>query len=405
MSTARAHDLVLFGATGYTGRLVAERLAHAGGALRWALAGRDRARLEQVRAELAKEVPACAALPILVGDATSAGDMAAIATATKVVCTTVGPYAKYGSELVGACARAGTDYCDLTGETPWIRQMIDAHHATAVKTGARIVHCCGFDSIPSDLGVLLLQEEMKRRTGHPAANVTAFFGESRGKFSGGTFASMLGMIDAAATDPEIRKSLGRPYALDPDPRHQGPDGGDAKGVGYDRDLRAFTAPFVMAAINTRIVRRSHALAGYPWPDFSYREVMSFPRSARGLAIATGITGALAGFLVATRIPALRAQLLKRMPSPGEGPTAEERARGYYVVRIVGERDGDRMVVRVSDKADPGYGSTSKMLSQAALCPAQDHLPTGGGVLTPASAMGYRLIERLRAVGLTFEVER
>jgi short subunit dehydrogenase-like uncharacterized protein len=403
--TARAHDLVLFGATGYTGRLVAERLAHAGTPLRWALAGRDKAKLEAVRAQLAAEVPACAQLPILVGDATDPAAMTAIATATRVVCTTVGPYAKYGSALVGACAQAGTDYCDLTGETPWIRKMIDLHHDTAVKSGARIVHCCGFDSIPSDLGVLLLQEEMKRRTGKPAAQVTAFFGESRGKFSGGTFASMLGMVDAAAHDREVRRTLGRPYALDPDPEHMGPDGSDDKGVGYDRGLRAFTAPFVMAAINTRIVRRSHALLGYAWPGFAYREVMSFPRSARGLATATGITGALGAFLIATRIPALRTKLLQRMPAPGEGPTAEERARGYYVVRIVGEGDGARLVVRVSDKADPGYGSSSKMLSQAALCLALDDLPTGGGVLTPATAMGFRLIERLRAVGLTFEVDR
>jgi len=400
---SRAHDLVLFGATGFTGRLVADRLAHAGEPLRWALAGRDRAKLERVRDELAAQVPGCADLPILVGDAMDPAAMDAIAADTRVVCTTVGPYARYGAELVGACARAGTDYCDLTGETQFIRRMIDAHHDTARDTGARIVHCCGFDSIPSDLGVLLLQEEMRRRTGHAAEHVTAFFGESRGKFSGGTFASMLNVADEIRRDRSVLKILGNPYALDPDPRRGGPDKGDTKGIGYDRGLHAFTAPFVMAAVNTRVVRRSHALLGYPWEGFTYREVMSFPGSPRGLAMATGITAALAGFMVAVGVPALRRRLEKRLPAPGTGPSAEERARGFFVVRIVGERGADRMVVKVADRADPGYGSTSKMLSQSALCLAKDDLPTAGGVLTPATAMGFRLIERLRDAGLTFEV--
>ena len=399
---SRTHDLVLFGATGYTGRLVAERIAHSGERVTWALAGRDRTKLEHVRADLAAQVPECADLPILVGDATSAKDMDAIAASTRVVCTTVGPYARYGGELVGACARAGTDYCDLTGEVPWIRQMIDAHHATAQTSGARIVHCCGFDSIPSDLGTLLLQEEMKRRHGRPASRVTALFGESKGKFSGGTFASLLGVVDEAARDREVRRVMLNPYGLDPDPTHTGPDGPDARGVGYDRGMGVFTAPFVMSAINTRVVRRSHALFGYPWNGFSYRELMSFPGSPRGLAMATGVTAAIGGFLLATRVPALRTRIEKRLPSPGEGPTAEERARGYFVLRIVGEADGARLVVKVSDRADPGYGSTSKMLSQAALCLAMDDLPTPGGVLTPAYAMGFRLIERLRAAGLTLE---
>jgi short subunit dehydrogenase-like uncharacterized protein len=279
--------------------------------------------------------------------------------------------------------------------------MIDAHHETARKTGARIVHCCGFDSIPSDLGVLLVQEEMKRRKGRPAEHVTSFFGEFRGKLSGGTFASMLGISDAAAGDPSVRKVLFNPYALDPDPDHGGPDKDD-RGVGYDRGLGAFTAPFMMSAINTRVVRRSHALLGYPWHGFAYREVMSFPGSPRGLAMACGVTAGLVGFLAATRVKPLRARLERKLPSPGEGPSPEERARGYFVVRVVGETNGDRLVVKISDRADPGYGSTSKMLSQSALCLAKDDLPTGGGVLTPATAMGYRLIERLRDAGLTLE---
>ena len=400
---SRAHDLVLFGATGYTGRLVAERIAHSGERVTWALAGRDRTKLEHVRADLAAQVPECADLPLLVGDAMSAKDMDAIAAQARTVCTTVGPYARYGSELVAACARNGTDYCDLTGEVPWIRQMIDAHHETAKQTGARIVHCCGFDSIPSDLGTLLVQEEFKRRHGRAASRVTSYFGESKGKFSGGTFASLLGVVDEAMRDRDTRRVLLSPYSLDPDPMHDGPDGPDPRGVGYDKAMHVFTAPFIMAAINTRIVRRSHALAGYPWNGFSYRELWSFPGSPRGLAMATGVTAAIAGFLVATRVPALRSRIEKRLPAPGEGPTPEERARGFFVLRVLGEADGDRLLVKVSDRADPGYGSTSKMLSQAALCLAKDDLPTPGGVLTPSYAMGFRLIERLREAGLTFEV--
>jgi short subunit dehydrogenase-like uncharacterized protein len=400
---SRPYDLVLFGATGFTGRLVADRLAHAAEPVRWAIAGRDRTRLEKVRAELAAEAPGCADLPILVGDATDPAAMDAIAEATRVVCTTVGPYARYGAELVGACARAGTDYCDLCGETQFIRRMIDAHDETARATGARIVHCCGFDSIPSDLGVLLLQEEMTRLHGHPAEQVTSFFGESRGKFSGGTVASMLEVADEIRRDRSVLRILGNPYALDPDPRRGGPDKGDARGIGYDRGLHAFTAPFVMAAINTRVVRRSHALRGYPWEGFTYREVMSFPGTPRGLAMATSVTAMLVGFMAGIGVPALRRRLEKRLPAPGTGPSAEERARGFFVVRVVGERGADRMVVKVADKADPGYGSTSKMLAQAALCLAKDDLPTAGGILTPATAMGFRLVERLRDAGLTFEV--
>jgi short subunit dehydrogenase-like uncharacterized protein len=400
---SREFDLVLFGATGFTGRLVAERLAASSEPLRWALAGRDRAKLERVREGLASQNPACAELPILTGDATDAAQMDAIAQRARVVCTTVGPYARYGMELVGACARAGTHYCDLTGEPHFVRRSIDAFHDVARASGARIVHCCGFDSIPSDLGTLLLQDEMIRRFGHPAEQVTAFFGETRGGFSGGTIASMMNLLDEAKRDRSVRRILGNPYALDPDPTRGGPDGSDQKGIGWDGAQHAFTAPFVMAAINTRVVRRSHALLGHPWPGFRYREVTSFPGTARGLAIATGYTGALAAFLAAAQIPALRRQMEKRLPKPGTGPGLEAREHGRFVVRIVGERGGDRLVVKVSDRTDPGYGSTSKMLSQSALCLAKDALASGGGVLTPATAMGLRLIERLRVDGPQFEV--
>ena len=408
----RPFDIVLCGATGFTGGLVAERLASASRAqpLRWALAGRDPGRLDEVRRRLSAQEPSCHDLPILVGDARDAAAMADIAAQTRVICTTVGPFARHGSALVAACARKGTDYCDITGEVQWIRRMIDAHHHEARASGARIVPTCGFDSIPSDLGVLLLQDEMLRRHGRRAHRVTAFFGETRGSFSGGTFASLMAALDEA-DDEAVRQVIADPYGLDPVPRQGGPDGPDPRGVGYDRAMKVFTAPFVMAVVNTRVVRRSHALLGYPWGhDFRYREVMSFPANAKGLATAVGLTATIGGFLLATARPGgLRRLIARRLPAPGTGPSAEARTQGHFVVRVVGEGDpaepGEsppRLVVTVSDDADPGYGSTSKMLSQSALCLAFDPVPAAGGVLTPATALGTRLIERLRAMGLRFD---
>ncbi len=404
-TAARRYDLVLFGATGFTGRLVAEHLARhaAGTSLSWALAGRNGQKLEKVRAELAAIDAACDELPIIEADAMDAAAMGKVAAETRVVCTTVGPYALYGAALVAACARAGTHYCDLTGEVPFIRQSIDANHEEAKRTGARVVHCCGFDSIPSDLGTLFLQHELVARAGAPARAVTALFGENSGKFSGGTVASLLGVIDAAARDRDVRRILGNPHGLDPE---GGPKSAarDARAPGWDRVLKVPTAPVVMAAINTRVVRRSHALLGYPWgTDFLYDERMSLPRSAKGIATALAITGALVGFVAASQVPALRKLLDKRMPQPGEGPTVEEQQRGFYVVRIHGEANGTRLIAKVADSFDPGYAGTARMLGEAARCLAEDELDTPGGVLTPASAMGLTLVERLVAMGLTFEI--
>jgi short subunit dehydrogenase-like uncharacterized protein len=407
--SARPYDVVLFGATGYTGRLVAERLAHSAAQrpLKWALAGRDKAKLERAQAELIAQVPSAKGVGILVGDAMDPVAMKAIAEQTRVVCTTVGPYLRYGAEVVAACAAAGTDYCDLTGEAPFIRRMIDAHHDEAVRTGARIVHCCGFDSIPSDLGVLYLQQEMLRRHGVPASKVTTLV-KLRGSASGGTVASMMTIMDLAARDREVRRVLGNPYGLDPDPKRRGPDSSDDKFVGYEASEGVFTAPFLMASINTRVVRRSHALLGYPYGEgFRYREVSALPATPGGFGSAIATTAGLAGFGIAISVPVLRKILAKRLPAPGEGPTPEQRERGWFSFRIVGEVEGEpgkRLVAKVADKGDPGYASTSRMLSESALCLAFDDLPSGGGVLTPASSMGLTLVERLRQVGMTFTVE-
>ena len=388
----RDYDLVVFGATGFTGKLVAEYIASVGTRARWAIAGRNRDKLQALGLDV----------PILVADALDPHAVAEIARATKVVCTTAGPFAKYGSELVAACAEAGTHYCDLTGEVQWMRRMIDAHHERARETGARIVHSCGFDSIPSDLGTWALQQEFHARYGRYADTVTALFGESSGGFSGGTVASAMQTASEAAVDREVRKILGNPYALDPDPDAPRPPAPDEKTIGWDAHLGLFTIPFVMAQVNTRVVRRGHALAGFPWGEtFRYREVMSTPGSARGLAMAVGVTGALAGLAFAMKRPTLRDLLAKRAPQPGEGPSQDRRESGHWKTRLVGESGTDRLIYVAGDRADPGYGSTAKMLGESALSLAVDALTSEGGCLTPSVAMGGFLLERLRAAGLTF----
>jgi short subunit dehydrogenase-like uncharacterized protein len=266
------------------------------------------------------------------------------------------------------------------------------------------VHFCGFDSIPSDLGTWALQQEMIARFGHPASDVTAYYGELKGSFSGGTFASMLGFIDAARADRSLARRIAAPYALNPDPAYRGRDGHDVRRISYDRKLGLFTMPFVMAATNARVVRRAHALAGFPWGhDFHYTELASAPGSALGLARTVTTTGGLAAMVGMAASARLRPLLQRRMPKPGEGPSAAERAAGYFKVRIVGEHSDHRLTYLVADHADPGYGSTCKMLGQSALCLAFDALPKRGGSLTPSVAMGAALLSRMRAVGMTFEV--
>ena len=391
----RELDIVVFGATGFTGRLVAEYLAAAAARepVRWAIAGRSRDKL----AALGLGVPA------IVADALDPAAMRELARRTAVVCTTAGPFARYGSELVAACAEAGTHYCDLTGEVPWMRRMIDAHHARARASGARIVHTCGFDSIPSDLGCWAAQQAFAARFGGPARRVTAVFGEQAGGFSGGTAASAFELAREADGDPGVRALLANPYALDPPGGTAPPAAPDERAIGWQPTLGMFTAPFAMAQINTRVVRRGHALAGYPWgKEFSYREVMSTPGTLRGAAMAVGLTGGLAALSFAMSRPRLRARLAERAPRPGEGPSAAVRARGHWIVRLVAEGSaGEAMIYIASDRADPGYGSTAKMLGEAALCLARDPLTSPGGVLTPSVAMAQPLLDRLRRAGLRF----
>jgi len=402
---SRTFDIVLWGATGFTGRPVAEYLVrhYVGGdtGLRLALAGRNEAKLRGIATELG-----ATDLPILLGDSFDADSLDAIASQTEVLISTVGPYAKYGAEIVAACVRNGTDYCDLTGETHFVRAMIDAHHEEAKKTGARIVHCCGYDSIPSDLGTLMVQEAFKRRHGKYASQVKMAAVDMRGAFSGGTVASMMNMVDEMKKDPSLRKVLGNPYALNPK-GFRGPDKGDQAGARFDEDFDMWTGPFIMAAINTRIVRRSHFLLGQPWgADFRYSEVMGTGKGVKGLSAAVSLAAGVVAFLASLAIPLTRPFVEKRLPSPGEGPSAEARAKGRFKTQFVALGDGKSLRGVVADQRDPGYGSTAVMLSESALCLAlQGHeLGAEGGILTPAPTMGMRLVERLRAAGMTFEVQ-
>lgn len=406
----RPYDLVLFGATGFTGALVAEYLAgRAPPSLRWALAGRSREKLEAVRQSLGMAQPRLAELPLLVADSHDRASLDRVAQDAHVVCTTVGPYALHGAELVAACVDAGTHYCDLTGEVQFIRRMIDAHHERAQQTGARVVHCAGFDSIPSDLGCLLLQEHAIEAFGAPCSVVRFSLTKNRGGVSGGTVASMLNLLDEARRDRSVLRTVGHPYALNPPGERSGPDGADQRGLGWDADAGTITAPFVMAAINTRVVRRSNALFGYRYGrDFSYSEVTSLPASPKGALTAAGLTLGLGGLLLAANVPPLRRALEKRLPKPGEGPSRRARERGFFEVELrgTGKRPkGEPFEVRavVAGTQDPGYGETAKMLGESALCLASDALTSAGGVLTPAVALGMTLVGRLRTAGMTFDI--
>ncbi len=406
-------DILVWGATGFTGRLVAEYLARTQDThgARWALAGRDRAKLEQVRGSLVGLNPACAELPLLLADAKDAASLDALVSRTRVILTTVGPYARYGSELVAACVRNGTDYCDLTGEVQWMRKMIDAHHARARESGARIVHTCGFDSIPSDLGVLMLQDFMREHHASHCERIRLFVTKMRGGMSGGTAASALQTMEDVQADPALRRVLGNPHGLDPEPRRGRPEERDQLGVRYSEELGRWTGPFFMAPVNTRVVRRTNALLGYPWgEDFLYSEAASFSRGPKGLLTAVGLAGGLGAFFLAASVPAVRRQLERHvLPAPGTGPSAEARERGCFEILLLGEGKaqgggGVKLEGRVAAQGDPGYAATSRMLAESALCLAFDTLASEGGVLTPAVSMGMKLVERLRRAGMTFEVK-
>ena len=406
MSSDKEFDVIIWGATGFTGRLVAEYyLRHYGltNDFKWAMAGRSQRKLEEIRSSLGNE-----SIPLIVADSHDKASLDAMVKRTKVICTTVGPYAKYGNELVAACVENGVDYCDLAGETQWIRRMIDLHHEKAQETGSRIVHCCGFDSIPSDLGTYFLQKEAKKTFGEYCVKVKMLLKSASGGFSGGTYASMQNVMLEASKDSEVAKNLFNPYGLNPKGECFGADKGDLQSVKFEADIGSWIMPFVMAAINTRVVRRSHALSGYPYgKDFQYEEAMVSGKGFIGRL--KGYVGLLAlAAIMAGKPDSLYKRTLNRFfPKPGEGPSKEEREAGFYKFVVVGVfRDGEIMTAEVTGDRDPGYGSTSKMLGESAACLAldKDKTPKVKGILTPSVAMGDALLGRLeKHAGLSFKV--
>lgn len=384
-------DIVVHGATGFTGRLVVEYLLQrypAGSGLRWAMGGRSAEKLAAVRDELG----APADTPLVVTDSASMASLQALMAQTRLVLTTVGPYQLYGNELVAACAAAGVDYVDLCGEPAWMRHMIDAHEATAQASGARIVFSCGFDSIPFDLGVFVLQREMNARFGHPASRVRGRVRKMKGTFSGGTAASLKATMAASAADPKVLDLLKNPFSLTPG--FEGPRQPTGHKPMEDEALGMWVAPFVMAAINTRNVHRSNFLLQHAWgTDFVYDEMLVTGPGEKGEAIANAVAGD-------------KSMGSDKGPKPGEGPSREEREAGFYDVLFLGEDgQGNSLRVGVKGDRDPGYGSTSKMITEAAVCLLQEATGTPGGIWTTAPAMGEPLVARLQAnAGLTFAVE-
>ena len=399
----REYDIVLYGASGFVGALTAAHLAvHAPDGVRIALGGRSRERLEAARAALP---PAAHGWPLVVADAGDADAVAAMAASTRVLATTVGPYARYGLPVVEACARAGTHYADLTGEVLFVRDAIDRTDAVARDTGARIVHSCGYDSIPSDLGVLQLHERAEA-DGAGQLTEVQLVATARGGFSGGTIDSLRAQIEAYEADRSLRRVAADPHALSPDraaeptphqPADAGPPSRTADGT--------WTAPFVMAPFNTRIVRRSNALLDWAYgPALRYGEVMGAGRGPVGAATAVGITGGLVGLLGAMSVKPLRGVLDRVLPAPGSGPDEQTRQRGFFrSVLHATTGSGRRYRATVSGQGDPGYAATAVMLGQSALCLALDDLPERAGSLTPATAMGRALIDRLRVAGHTYDV--
>jgi short subunit dehydrogenase-like uncharacterized protein len=391
MNNTRELGIIVYGATGYTGKLVAEYLNNqygVGGTVSWAMAGRSKDKLEAVRDELG----IAGEIPLVVADASDPDSIRDMVERAKVIITTVGPYQLYGSDLIAACATAGTDYVDLCGEPNWMKQMIDTHSEAAKASGARIVFSCGFDSIPFDLGVFFLQEKAIERTGSPCKRVRGRVRGMKGVWSGGTLASFRATMAAAAKDPSIIASLTNPFALTPG--FTGPEQPSGMKPMYDELLGSWVAPFVMATINTKNIHRSNLLLDHLYgEDFVYDEMLLTGPGDKGEAMAKAV--------------AEDKSMAEDTTAPGEGPTREQRETGFYDLLFVGEAaDGSILRTVVKGDMDPGYGSTSKMIAESAVCLLKNPDAAAGGIWTPAPALGAALIDRLqRNAGLSFELEQ
>ena len=384
-------DIVVYGATGYTGRLVAEHFVREYGgkpdAPKWAMAGRSEEKLQSVRAAIGTDTD----VPLIVADADDPAALKAMCERTRVVLTTVGPYQLYGDALVAACVETGTDYADLCGEPAWMAQKIAQHHEAAKASGARICFSSGFDSIPFDLGVLMLQSHARDTHGVPAPRVRGRMRAMQGTFSGGTAASLGATMKAAAKDMSVIKVLRDPFALTPG--FEGPDQPSGMIPRHEEDLGKWSAPFIMAPINTKNVHRTNFLLGHPYgKDFRYDEMVLTSPGEAGKAAANAL------------VELVKNPFGAKPPKPGEGPTPEERENGFYDVVFVGTwEDGRSVRYGVKGRYDPGYGSTSRMLGETGMALLENE--GAGGVGTPGAFLGEKLVERLRArAELTFAPE-
>ncbi len=403
-TTKRQYDVVLYGASGFVGRQTVAYFAalapQGRRRLRWALAGRNEDKLQEVK-------DACGAdqAGLVVADAHDADALDALARGARVVLSTAGPFALYGSALLAACARHGTHYVDITGETPWVHDMIAQHHDEAQHSGARIIPMCGFDSVPSDLGAWLLVQAMRERHGEDCVSAKASF-SMRGGVNGGTLASALNLLGTAqakaVADPFLLNPPGdRPKSME---RHR-----DPQGPHLDADFGAWMAPFFMGPVNTRVVRRSAALLGYG-PRFHYQEYLRIGRGALAGAAATGLSAGMAASQLAMSLGPLRKAARQLVPGPGSGPSERSMDNGWFRCELVGKSPtGNEVRARITGQGDPGNRATTRFVCEAALCLALQapKLPSGmqqAGILTPASGLGDVLVQRLRQAGMTLEVE-
>ncbi|MDO5769573.1 MAG: saccharopine dehydrogenase NADP-binding domain-containing protein [Psychrobacter sp.] len=417
---SRDYTLVLYGATSFVGQITARYLtqflsqSHAAEPIRWAIAGRNKDKLERLKNQLGQlsdmnKVSADALPDIIIADSEDDTSLDTLCQRSKLVISTVGPYLKYGEPMIRACVNNGTDYVDLTGEAIFIKDMMDKYHDKAVKTGARIVNACGFDSIPSDLGVYFTQQQAKIQFDAPCSAIQMRVKAAKGGLSGGTISSMATIFAEVSKDKSRRKQLANPYLLNQDsnppttrqPTHNLPS--------FDKDHERWLAPFIMDTINTRIVHHSNQLLGYAYGrQFKYDEAMWMPVGLKGRAMSYGLSGAIGGFAAAMSFEKSRDILLNHvLPKSGDGPSPDDQKNGYFDLRFFGQVANDKQIsTKVTGDKDPGYGSTSQMLAQAALCLVQDidKETIGGGFWTPASAMGSALLERLQHnAGIKFAI--
>ena len=400
----KTYDIVVWGASGFTGRLVCEYLFKnytlKGRDLKWAIAGRNFVKLEGIRKKFANDT-----IPIIIANSNDIDSLNELTKSAKVVCTTVGPYAKYGSKLVQSCIENKSHYCDLAGEVQWIHKMIQENHESAKTNKVKIVNCCGFDSIPSDMGVYFIYKELKKIK-QSIKSIDMRVAGVKGGISGGTYASLNNVIKESYEDKEIYKILSNPYSLNPNGYQQGNDRKDLRKVIYDKVSKKWISPFIMASINTKIVRRSNAISGFLYgEEFRYSEATTSGKGIKGKV--RGYLNSLPLIFVAAKPKSILKKIANKiLPKPGHGPSKKDRESGYYNLKFyIKTNDNKEIIARVIGDMDPGYGSTSKMLAESAICLAKDDLKESYGVLTPSTSMGESLLKRLKEnAGLSFKLE-